>query len=161
MRLFLLISAFLATSGLCFAEPQQLYVQSVKAKLMAEPSFNATVVTELTKGASVNVLRSDKRWLNVQVGEQSGWISSFLLSKQPPIDKVTVLDDPKKQNLEPSARRRASAVTTAGAARGLSADDRKRAHGGEKSDYFALEQVEDYSVSEQEVGQFIDEGMGQ
>ena len=161
MKLFLLLTTLLTASSLCIADENRLYVQSLKAKLMAEPSFGAEVVSQLDKGTEVSLLESNKRWLKVGAGTQRGWVSSFLLSKQPPIKKVSVLGNRGAQDLEQGARRRASAVTTAGAARGLSADDRKRTNSGDKSDYFALEQIENYSVSSRAVSQFITEGMGQ
>jgi len=145
-------------SALCIADEKMLYVQSAKAKLMAEPAFGAAVVTELERGTAVNLLQSEKRWLKVQAGKQSGWVSSFLLSNHPPLNKVTVLGGEEQKDIEENARRRASAVTTAGAARGLSSDDRKRADIHEKADFYALEQVEEYKVDPAEVSAFAQEG---
>ena len=160
MRFILILTPLLTASSLCLADEQQLYVQSLKAKLMTEPSFGAKVVGQLDKGTEVRLLESNKRWLKIESGTQKGWVSSFLLSKNPPLNKVSVLGNTKTQELEQGARRRASAVTTAGAARGLSADDRKRTNSGDKSDYYALEQVEDFRLSEYDINKFISEGVG-
>lgn len=158
MKSTLFFIVLLATSTIISAEENVLYIQSAKAKLMTEPSFSATVVTELERGTELIALKSQKRWLKVQAGEQRGWISSFLLSGNPPLKKVTVLSGEKKKGIEDGARRRASAVTTAGAVRGLSADVRKRADKHDNADFYALEQVEDYKVSSAEVTKFAKEG---
>ena len=158
MRLTLLITTLLTTSGLCFAEQNLLYVQSSKAKMMAQPKFSAEVVSTLQQGTELELIEREKRWVYVQEGGQTGWVSSFLLSKQPPLKKISVLENREAQNLEDSARRRASAVTTAGAARGLSAEDRKRANAQNKADFLALEQVEDFQLSASEVQSFAREG---
>ncbi len=156
MKRTLLFAALMAASTLSAAET--LYVQSNKAKLLETPQFNAPAVGELQKGNEVNVLQQQKRWVEVEYQGNSGWLSRFLLSDHPPLKKVTVLGDGETLKLEENARRRASAVTTAGAARGLSADDRKRSNSGDKSDYFALEKVENYKVEDKAVTEFIEQG---
>ncbi len=158
MRLILFITTLLTTSSLCFAEQNLLYVQSSKAKLMAQPKFSAEVIGTLQQGAVLEQVQHEKRWVQVIEGTHTGWVSSFLLSKQPPLKKISVLENREAQNLEESARRRASAVTTAGAARGLSADDRKRANAHNKADFLALERVEDFQVTTAEVKSFAQEG---
>lgn len=160
MRFILILTTLLSVSSLCIAGEQRLFVQSLKAKIMAKPSFGANVVGVLNKGTEVKLLENNKRWLKIETGTQSGWVSSFLISNHPPINKISVLGNSETKELEQGARRRASAVTTAGAARGLSADDRKRTNSGDKSDYYALEQMEDFRLSDHDVSKFIREGMG-
>ena len=150
---------FFACAVLFFASPafgDTMYVQSAKAKLMESPSFKAGVVAELTKGTEVSVLETQKRWQKISAGSRSGWVSKMLLAKQPPLGKVSVFKV-GSESLEGKARRRASSVTTAGAARGLSADDRRRAASG-GYDYFSLKRVEANNVTDAEIAAFISEG---
>jgi hypothetical protein len=158
MRVLLLLITLAAAPALCSAEEKLLYVQSAKATLMAEPAFGAASVAELERGTAVNELESRKRWLKVRVGKKSGWVSRFLLSAHPPLKKVTVLDEGEQKDIEKNARRRASAVTTAGAARGLSADERRRADDHNRADFHALERLEQIKVSAEELSRFAAEG---
>lgn len=96
------------------------YIASQKAKVLQEPNFQASPLTEMSKGDAIEVLSTQGVWLNVKVKEQSGWISKFLVSPTPPIEKVTVLPGDDETSLK-DVRRRTSAITTAAAARGLAA----------------------------------------
>lgn len=130
-----------------------MFIQSEQAKLMATPAFKGEVLLTLDKGTKVGSLKEEGRWIQVQSGESIGWISKFLLGNTPPLqNKVeTILD---KTTSDPNqVRRRASTVTTAGAARGLTAEDRRR--NKEAGDnYQALESMEKATVSDEELNQF-------
>lgn len=63
-----------------------LYVQSSTAKLLGRPSFNATLIVKLDKGAALQVIESSGSWIKVQHKEKIGWLPRLLLSKNPPMD---------------------------------------------------------------------------
>lgn len=137
---------------------ETLYVQSVKAKLLSEPSFQAEPVDVISKGSQVEVVESQGRWIRVHYQDESGWINKLLVSSKPPLNKVTLLDE---QPISQEARRRASSVATSAAARGLTAEDRARLNMKDEFDYAALSQMESMKVEESEVWEFLNEGVGQ
>ena len=133
-----------------------LYVQSSKAKIMKSPSFKSKVVTTAKRGHKLTVVSKKGRWYEVKSGSKTGWVSRLLVSKRPPLKKVSVFAKANKRIISRKARRRASVMTTAAAARGLAEDDRRRLGAETKNDYAALERVEAINVTEAEVESFAD-----
>lgn len=148
---------FLLFPVLCLAG-ETLYVQSTRAKLLERPAFGAPVAAAAEKGDALALLETRGRWVKVRLGDRSGWLSAYLVGKHPPVDKASVLTDDKTAIGE-NARRRASAVTTAGAARGLAADDRARSSNRNAADYRAVEKMEGLELKQQEVEHFLEEGL--
>ncbi|WP_455212102.1 SH3 domain-containing protein [Kaarinaea lacus] len=138
---------------------QVMYVQSAKANVMASPAFDSELLNVLKKGESVTVLKEQGRWSQVTYLESNGWVSKLLLASQPPMDKVSVLQG-KEDQLENTARRRASTNVTAAATRGLRNDDRARMNDGGKTDYDELQEMEAVEIKEAEVRRFHEEGLG-
>lgn len=133
------------------------YVQSVKAKVLSAPSFKASVLGEASKGTRLNSIGRDGNWVKVNFYGKDGYVAAILLSKSPPMAKHTIIkaDDAEFQQ---GVRRRASTYTSAAAARGLAADDRRRLSGEDKLDYDGLERVERYTVSEADLAKFMEGG---
>lgn len=130
-----------------------MYIQSVKAKLLSEPSFQSKLIKKLEHGNQVNVVQQTGRWTKVKHEESEGWISSLLLSKTPPIKKNSLLlkKDPAMQN---KARRRASSSAVAAATRGLRGENRARVSDENHADYQALEKVESIKVKDSDAWDF-------
>lgn len=126
------------------------YVHSAKAPLFESAAFNSTRLQTLNKGDQVLVLALQKRWVNVQFGEQQGWVPALLVNAVPPIDKVNLVGS-DSITIEGEARRRASAVATAGATRGLAESDGAQ---GLASDYAELLVMEGFNVTEAQVEGF-------
>lgn len=146
-----LIPLLALLSGAVMAD-ETMYVQSANAKMFKEHAFTSPVVVEIDKGEAVNVSTTSGRWAQVRYQKHSGWISTLLLAKNPPLKKVSVLTDDNE--LGNNARRRASAVATAGATRGLTSDSRQRANESTDTNYRALMLVEQVRVSESELARF-------
>jgi len=138
------------------AYAETMYIQSKQAKLLSEPNFKSQSITTLEKAVAVEVISKKGRWSEIKFAGEQGWVSSFILAPKPPLNKVTILKG-ENIDLSKSARKRASAVTTAGAARGLAADERMRNSELQKTDYQALEKVEEMSVTDREIKQFMEE----
>lgn len=143
----------------CALADGTLYVQSLKAKILTAPAFTGTVVVEVNRGETLTLLENQDRWYKVSFGNKSGWISKLVVSDRAPMNKTTALN--AQEGIEMGARRRASLATTAGAARGLTYDDRMRASQTGIANYDALERVEEVQVSEQEALSFLAEGLKQ
>ncbi len=132
---------------------QYLYVLSAKAKLYAEPSFRAPVVTQIGKGEKTVELGKNTYWFHVRYRGLEGWVSRLAVSPNPPMKRPTLLarDDGA---LQEKARRRASVAATTAAVRGLREDGRTRVSQHGLPDYDALERIEALRVEAEEVEAF-------
>ena len=156
MKTILLVILSLTLSGLAHAE-EFVYIRSLKADLYAEPSFSAKHLATFPKGAKLVKLEEQRRWYLVQYREITGWVAKLLVSASPPKNRERAIKADSK--IGSSARRRASAVATAGAARGLAADDRRRKSQDNTTDYSALAFMEGISLSDAEVIDFLKQGL--
>lgn len=157
MRLITFIfffAGFSSLSGTVLAQ-EQYYVQSLKARIMSAPSFKAALVAEAGKGTKLTSSGKEGSWIKVEFGQKAGYVSSLLLSKTPPMQKVTLIKG-NEDDIKKSVRRRASTYTSAAAARGLTQDDRRRVSTQEKVDYGSLEKMETFTVTSEEVARFME-----
>ena len=139
-----------------FANAKTLYIQSMRAKMVDKPTFRAKTILNMRKGDQVTVIKKKGRWINISSKGKQGWISKFLVANHPPVKRINVLV--RKNQIVSNVRRRASAVTTAGAARGLSAEQRRRASSKGGSNFVALEKLEMLGITENDVRIFVVEG---
>ncbi len=146
-------------SGAAAAADDTLYVQSVKAAILAKPAFDAATVAEVARGDQVKSVDRQDGWVEVELGEQRGWMPKLILSSRPPLSGGSVFTG-KAQVLEQKARLRASNATTAGAARGLNADERRRAADEGMANYMALEQMEEITTDPADAIAFVRKGVG-
>jgi len=151
--LFMLATVLVAAS----AWAEDYYVQSVKAKVMAQTSFKAPVLGEVGKGYKFSSLGRQGSWIKVTLNGKTGYVASLLVSPHPPLDKPAVIRA-HEGDISQGVRRRASTYTSAAAARGLTSEDRKRASAEEEIDYKALEKMEAFTVSSDEVTKFMEGG---
>lgn len=138
-------------------QAEDLYVKSLKGKVLSGPGFKNDVVTVLKKGDQVKVLERQKQWIKIQYQDKSGWISKLLLSPKPAMGKVSAIQEKETAQQKSSVRKRASAASTAAAARGLREDDRARLSDATQEDYQALEKMEKEKVNEKDVTKFSTE----
>jgi uncharacterized protein YgiM (DUF1202 family) len=148
-------AAFILCILLIAASPNVVYVKSLKAKVMKEPSFKGAPLFTAEKGQKLSVVQKKGRWFNVSLDGKSGWVSSLLVGNQPPIEKVRIITG-AGQDLSKDARRRASVATSAAAARGLTEDDRRRLGQKDAVNYHALNDVEAIVITESELAEFIE-----
>jgi len=98
------------------------YVQTQRAALFEAPSFSGDPVARLAQGLEVRVLAERDGWQQIRVEDLEGWMPAMVLRQAPPTRRESHVDEAAE--LESSARRRASSVTTAGAIRGVEEDER-------------------------------------
>lgn len=152
----LLIGALqLAPKG---AQAADLFVQSVKAPILSGPSLGSSKVAEAAKGDLLKEVEKKGDWHKVVFKDATGWVSRLLVGPKPPSGKVSILEK-ADEKLETGARKRASAFTTAAAARGLT-EDRARASDKFRVDYNALDIMEGITISDEEALRFIQTGVG-
>ncbi|MCX7990635.1 MAG: SH3 domain-containing protein [Proteobacteria bacterium] len=151
---FVALSIFFINSGVIFSL-EVLYVQSESAKIFDKPSFDGNLINTVTKGYRIDVLEKKGNWVKTSVNGKEGYISSFILAKNPPSEKISS----KKEETVESPRKRASEHTTAVAGvRGLTEDDRKRLSIEGKVNFEALENIENIRISKDDIRKFIEEG---
>lgn len=154
-----LIAIFLLISSTYAFAADTLYVQSKSAKIMNSPSFKAETTGTLKRGDQLEVIEKGKGWYQVKSGETTGWVNQLNVSKNEPMERISIITQ-STDNLEDKSRRRSSAVTSAAAARGLSEKDRKRRSDTEKADYNTLNRLENFTdkISDEEIQQFNESG---
>lgn len=153
MKIFLCTLALLCTSTTAFAA-DTVYVQSNKAKIFANPSFQAQLLATVSKGEALTRLATAEQWVKVSYQQHTGWVPSLLLGNTPPQEKITVIKGPDG-SAQDAARRRASASSSAAAARGLRQDERARASDQGQTNYPALEKMEANQVDAKDVDTFM------
>jgi len=147
-----LLLALVATAA---AAEEFRYVLSKKADVLAEPKFGAPVITTAAQGSPLVFIEQRGSWVQVRAGEVRGWVSRLLVGPTPPLARVTALEEIDVAATS-NARRRASEVTAAGATRGLTAENRRRANQEDAADFSALSRIEQWQVNEQEVSTFAE-----
>lgn len=152
--LLLLASLFIAPLG----QATVYYVQSVKAPILSDTSFGSPKLAEASKGEALQEVENKGSWHKVIYNNKTGWVSRLLIGTKPPADRISVLVG-TSENLESGARKRASAFTTAAAARGF-AEDRSRVSDKYKSNFGALERMEAVEISDEVAMAFLQEGVG-
>jgi len=140
------------------AQAADLYVQSVKAPILSAPSVGSPKVAVAAKGETLKQIEKKGDWFKVEYKGASGWISRLLVGANPPAGRVSVLEL-TEEKVEKGARKRASAFTTAAAARGL-AEERARLSDKFKVDYNGVEMMEAIRITDEEASRFIQEGVG-
>ncbi|HLP99392.1 MAG TPA: SH3 domain-containing protein [Sideroxyarcus sp.] len=154
--IFAMLSAAMLYAGGLYAE-QVYYVQSAKAKVLAEPSFRSKVVLEVVMGQALNSLGKQGSWMKISSGGKEGYVSSLLLSTRQPLNRKVVIQGDDTE-IKMGVRRRASSFASAAAARGLTRDDRRRIETEEGINFTALKEVEAFTVTDEEVNRFINGG---
>lgn len=154
LYLVMIFAVFAVQAFPAFAQ-DVYYVQSLKAKIMTQPSFKSTVLGEAAKGARLQSGGREGSWVKVTVNQKEGYVSSLLVTKFPPLQRQSIIKG-EEGDIKHSVRRRASTYTSAAAARGLAHDDRRRLSTEEKVDYGGLEKMEAVSVSPEEVARFME-----
>lgn len=150
---------FVAVFLLIFTLPvlaDKMYVRSMKCKVMAAPNFKAEVIDNLAKGTEVEVVEKKGGWFKVSHDSGSGWVSKFLLTKNAAVLKRnTILKFDEEQT--GNVRKRASVITTAAAARGLTARENESLNQPAipGQDFDALKLMESFKPSAEEVDAFI------
>ncbi len=153
-KMLFFIFMFILTVSIAYAQ-DVYYVQSEQAKVFSKPAFDGQVIAVINKGGKVELIEKTRNWGKIRFNNQEGYISVFLLDKNPPLDRIGA----KKEDVKESGRKRASEETTAIAGvRGLTEEDRKRLSIEGKVNYEALEKIEEINISKQEINKFLEEG---
>ena len=154
MKILICALTLLCTAATAFAT-DTVYVQSSKAKIFSNPSFQAQLIVTVNKGDALTLLETSNQWVKISYQQHTGWISSLLVDRKPPQDKITVIKSQDSGAQPDDARRRASSSASAAAARGLRQDERARASDQGQTNYPAVEKMESTQVNEKDVETFM------
>ena len=146
-----LISAFY--SQVLFATTVY-YVQSSYAKIVAEPSFSAKVVTVIGSGEQLTSTGREGNWIKVSFHNHQGYVHSLLLSTRPPLRKTQLISS-NDSEINNGVRRRSSTFMTAAATRGLTKEDHNRSDNEDAVDFEALKKMESLVLTDTEIDKFI------
>ncbi len=138
------------------AAPGTVYVRSLMTRIYDAPDFGSRVIDTVARGTALEVLNPGERWLKVRHVKTDGWVNDLTVSDTPPQKNVSLFEK-RGSDLSNRARRRASAVVTAGASRGLVSESRVR--GGDAGiNWRALEAVESVTIDPDEALAFLESG---
>jgi uncharacterized protein YgiM (DUF1202 family) len=161
MRKLFLTLIVLGISVVVSAET--LYVASLQLKMYSKASKDASIVTTLKRGTSVNVISKDGDWVQISSSSGKGWVQKLFLKDSKPSGSISVLGN-KNQTKRINARVRASSDVTAASARGLVADNstgESRVRMSSDLTTFNpqdLEDIESVEISEAELVEFLRRG---
>lgn len=136
----LVFGAALFTASISVAWADTLYVQSLRAAVLAEPRMGAEQLHQAERGDELEQLERAGTWYRVSFAGGEGWVSRLTVAGQPPMERRSALDGDAPDIQNP--RRRPSEVASAAAARGLTPEERQRLSDREDADYQALQQIE-------------------
>ncbi len=97
-----------------------LFIKSLKAPILAAPQNGAQVLITVERGSKVDGLGEQGSFAQVKFKSTKGFVNKLFLSERPVEQKDTLLN--QKIDISTKARKRASAFTSAAAARGLKED---------------------------------------
>jgi uncharacterized protein YgiM (DUF1202 family) len=132
---------------------QKMYVQGESLQARKEPSPSSAVVIVISKGQAVDTLEGKGIWIKIRHNSNEAWVPLISLSK----NKVDSPDSLLKSNsmIEKNSRKRSNAVATAGAARGLLANESKILTKIPKTNYRALQKMAHFRVPPEETKDFV------
>jgi uncharacterized protein YgiM (DUF1202 family) len=147
------MNKFLLVFLLVFLAPEDTV--TVKRKLVEIREGTASyypVVASASEGETLKVLEKKGRWLKVQTsGGASGWVFETSLESG-----GTFLESAVKGGADMSGTARSTSADSVAGAKGL--DESKRYAASKGLDYRAVEKVENFKVSAEEVESFIRDG---
>ncbi len=94
-----------------------LYVSSAGLNLRSAPEINnKNVITVLSRGTPMTVLKEKEKWFQVKVGDYTGWVSSFHLSEKivtsPQVSKNKIPTDSGLPNFKVGEANKANGPNT-------------------------------------------------
>ncbi len=144
------------TAGILMLATQLAYAAdtgtTIKAdSLRAEPFQDAKSIATLSKGTTVNILKTQGGWLQIQSGKSKGWMRMLSVRRDAARSKVTSASSLSKLAAGRSGTGKIVATT---GIRGLNEEELKAAHYNEAQ----VAQVESYASSKSTAQQFALKG---
>lgn len=140
------------------ANAEEIYVQSVKAKIKQEPNSSAADAFEVERGNTLEKIETQGLWIKIKFKNKTGWINKILTSPNKPVGQSDLLKL-TDESVEKVTRKRTSNYSVSASTRGLVSSNRNRANAKKyRANFKSLEDLEDQGVSKQEVNDFMIKG---
>jgi len=133
-----------------------LYVMSKRAKILSSPAFGSTTIENVLKGEKLISIGKNTNWYKVKYGDKEGWLSRLSVSTHPPMKRKRRMASVDRK-MQDNSRRRASAVSTTAAVRGLSHIDRSRVSSKDVMNFASLDQMEALEIADADVVAFMND----
>ncbi len=136
-----------------------VFVTVLKGKLLKENKSQSEVVEELARGESMEILKMEGTWYQVNYKGKVGWIAKLFTSKSPPL-KNSDINNFKKIDSDKVGRVRLN-YETKGAARGLTDATAKMSRNGYEDNqklYEGIQSIENQNISKEDILNFQNEG---
>ncbi len=162
LRLFVFtVLAFLLFPALVFGETW--YVKSDRTKIQSDASSSSDVIGVLSQGTAVDVLEKTRRFYRISSSEGEGWVFKFKLTRRAPEGASSGggggggLFDVLGGEEQTFAARESSSGSSI---RGLNPVTQRYAesHGSSPESINAVNQMENFSVSQGDIDNFLKEG---
>jgi len=145
-RMSVLFLSLMAGSAL--AAPSQMSVTVKETVVRATPSYLGTVVGKLLYGDRVQIIASQTGWAHVSKGGTDGWVSLSALTEK------TIVLKAGAENVSQSA----SSGEVALAGKGFNKEVEAKYKSDTKLDYTAVDRMEQYGVTPEEIAAFFQDG---
>lgn len=154
-QVFLLTALFVST----ITHSETLYISSLKAKILKEPSAQSQTLEEVSRGESIEVKKIEGSWIHVTYKSKTGWISKLFTTKNPPL-KNSDINNTKLLDIDKISRVRVN-YENKSAARGLT-DSAPKANRNELENNQkiseAVTHIEKQEVKKEDIQKFQKEG---
>jgi hypothetical protein len=134
-----------------------LFVQPFKAKIFAKQSIVSEVLGSVDSGFQFVSAGRDGNWVKLDFKGKQGFIPAVQTAKTPPLGKSSSQGAETSPKLGARARTSSSSAVVAGM-KGLTYEDRARVTKGERSDFEALDKVDELKTTLDELRVFQLEG---
>jgi len=152
-----MIGSLLIISSLYATADESLFVQPYRVKIYAKPSIAAEVLGSVDSGYQFVSVGRDGNWVKLAFKGKQGFIPAVQTAKTPPLGKSAVQTAETAPKLGARARTSSSSAVVAGM-KGLTYEDRARVTKGERSDFEALDKVDELKITPDELRAFQLEG---
>ncbi len=148
-RLILLSTFIIALAGIAIAA-QLMSVQVRSGQLRGKPSYLGRLVTLLPYGDRVNLQAKEGEWRKITSVRQgkTGWMHISALTEQ------EIVLNPTNRDVESAAQSDELALAGKGFNKQVEENFKKQ----EKLDYAKVDEMEDFSVSQEDIQAFIKSG---
>lgn len=136
---------------------ETVVVEVLKASIKTNPSVRARTIAQVRRGEKLEVVKKERSWYMVRLPDyRTGWVFEYSVA----LVEESAEEEDLFGELEGSSRIRVTEATAAGSIRGLSQVARVYAEnrGLDERCVRAVDEMQAYAVTQQEVDRFLREG---
>lgn len=158
LLLLLFIGLLFLISATGAVADESLFVQPFRAKVFAKPSLASEVLGQLDSGFQFVSTGKEGSWVKFSYKGKPGFIPAVQTLATPPLGKSVLNKGPEASHKLGARARNSSSTAVVAGMKGLTYEERARVPKSEMNDYDALDKVEAFKVTPEELQQFQLEG---